>query len=384
MLVKRIAIYGTLGLVVPVLIMLLIDLVLGQKIVAYLEHPHVRAEKTYRIRHPIFHHGFLPGYSGKGYWGREVFPVCINRSGFRDDCSGKHDQTKDFDFAFIGDSFTEGIGLPYDETFVGQISAAVPHIPIANLGAWSYSPSIYFAKLRYYLERGYTFKHVFVYIDISDVQDEATSYEYDGKSGKVAPRGRSAKSEEARQLLRESFPLFYFAGEQISKRLGSRSAAALDEVGNGADIERSAWTYRLDSGGYGELGAERALEKAVRVMDDLHRYLAQKGVSLSVGVYPWPAQIMFDQRDSLQVRVWREFCASRCKWFVDSFPSFFDEAARIGKQQVIAKYFIAGDVHHNEEGSRLIATEFLRTVRPLGVPNTTHVLPKLRNGSKAE
>ena len=36
-------------------------------------------------------------------------------------------------FVALGDSFTEGIGLPYEETFVGRIAAALPGKRVANL-----------------------------------------------------------------------------------------------------------------------------------------------------------------------------------------------------------------------------------------------------------
>jgi hypothetical protein len=37
----------------------------------------------------------------------------------------------------------------------------------------SYAPTIYLRKLEDYLNRGYTFKKVIIFVDISDTMDEA-------------------------------------------------------------------------------------------------------------------------------------------------------------------------------------------------------------------
>ena len=86
-------------------------------------------------------------------------------------------ESKEFDIAFIGDSFTEGVGVDYEDTFVGRIENKFDNLKIANLGVVSYSPSIYFTKLRYLLENGYKFKRVIIYFDISDIYDDNRKYQ---------------------------------------------------------------------------------------------------------------------------------------------------------------------------------------------------------------
>ena len=74
---------------------------------------------------------------------------------------------------FIGDSFTEGVLVPYELTFIGQIATYRPDIDILNAGVTSYSPLIYYLKVDYLLNKvGLKFDELFVFIDISDIQDE--------------------------------------------------------------------------------------------------------------------------------------------------------------------------------------------------------------------
>lgn len=134
-------------------------------------------ERQYRIKNNYYHHDLKPNYNGDAYWSSWNYKVCTDGSGFRSECGANFQTRKQFDIAFIGDSFTEGVGLPYEKTFVGLIAKSLPNLRTANLGVSSYSPSIYYAKLNYLIENGYSFNEVVVFIDISDVQDEAISYD---------------------------------------------------------------------------------------------------------------------------------------------------------------------------------------------------------------
>jgi hypothetical protein len=78
---------------------------------------------------------------------------------------------------FLGDSFTEGLGIPY--AFVGRFAAAFPQLDVLNAVVSSYAPSVYYAKTKYFIGRGLQIDEIVVYIDVSDVQDEAIFYRFD-------------------------------------------------------------------------------------------------------------------------------------------------------------------------------------------------------------
>ena len=67
-----------------------------------------------------------------------------------------------------------------------MIANKLPDLKIANLAVSSYSPSIYLTKVRYFLEKGITFKRLIVYLDISDIQDEVIYLIENGKVKQVA------------------------------------------------------------------------------------------------------------------------------------------------------------------------------------------------------
>ena len=123
-------------------------------------------------KHPIFHHTFKANYDGFGVWGDKQYPICINSLGFKSYCGDDSKMTTNYDLVFIGDSFTEGIGMAFQDTFVGVISHNFPKLRIANMGVSSYSPSIYLSKVKNYIQKGFSLNHLIIYIDISDISDE--------------------------------------------------------------------------------------------------------------------------------------------------------------------------------------------------------------------
>ncbi len=59
------------------------------------------------------------------------------------------------------------------------------------------------------------------------------------------------------------------------------------------------------------LGVEGGIARALNNMQKLADLLAERGIPLTLVVYPWPQQIFYDDRESHQIAIWREFCAMR-------------------------------------------------------------------------
>ena len=115
------------------------------------------------VSHDIFDHNLKKSFKANLEWGPEkTYLHCTDKNSFRTFCNKMSSNAREFDIAFIGDSFTEGVGVNYQETFVGRIKSQFDNLNIANLGVVSYSPSIYFTKLKYLLDDGYKFKRVII------------------------------------------------------------------------------------------------------------------------------------------------------------------------------------------------------------------------------
>jgi hypothetical protein len=97
------------------------------------------------------HHDIAPNRNSMRAWGNIAYPFRSDRYGFRTGaCApGEGDKAKPAIFA-IGDSFTEALGVAYEDSFVGLMAcdAAKQGKAVWNLGVTFYSPIIYYRKIR--------------------------------------------------------------------------------------------------------------------------------------------------------------------------------------------------------------------------------------------
>src|SRR5262249_47112799 len=134
---------------------------------------------TAGIPNPVYSHGLAPNFSGEVAWGEVRYPFFTNSVGFRDAAVRDVPHlAANRRILLIGDSFTEGHGVTFEESYAGLLYRAgkQQRIEFLNAGVESYSPTIYLAKIKFLLEQGFKFDEVIVFSDISDVQDEALRY----------------------------------------------------------------------------------------------------------------------------------------------------------------------------------------------------------------
>jgi len=311
-------------------------------------------------RSRVFHHTLKPNTEFLYQrWGNLRHSVSTNSLGFRDRSVRNVPLSSDkVRVLFMGDSFAYGVGLPYEETFICLIDSELEHknVEVLNAGVVSYSPAIYWKKTEYLLSKaGVRFDYLVVFLDISDIQDEADFYDTD-EERVVWIRGPTP-------ALRE----FFYEYTTILRNLWEIAEEAYDWATEAPDTRRteedrqyatneyrSLWT--VDKEAYDDYGA-RGLRKAKKHMGRLYDLLQVHGIGMTLVVYPWPTQILHEDRDSIQVRVWREWAGQRSVPFIDLFPDFIP--ADQPPKETIRKYFIPGDLHWNEEGHRLVARRFL-------------------------
>jgi hypothetical protein len=138
-------------------------------------------ERIARVADPIFDHGLVPNFDGYDVWGEARYRFFTNSLGFKDGAVREVPlKASSRRILLMGDSFTEAIGIPYESTFFGLLNrdgqAREQKVEFLDGGVASYSPSIYYKKVKYLLDRGLQFDEVVLLSDSSDVEDEATSY----------------------------------------------------------------------------------------------------------------------------------------------------------------------------------------------------------------
>jgi hypothetical protein len=338
------------------------------------------------IENSYYHHGLRKNFRGTVSWGQEKHPLYTNDLGFKDaqirTVPRKVDRHR---VLFIGDSFTEGAGLPFDQTFVGMFLKAFPRLDVLNAGAVSYSPKLMYYRLKYLLEvEKLHFDELVVFVDISDINDEieysiwtpvqesflrrldswlrSVSFTY-----KILRKNLLdvEKNKLLQQLIKSidagksvSPPAWNNGNQVPSQQQASVNPANVTPSGPPKDVmppdfrekrieERPRWTFDDDI--YKKWG-RAGMELAQYHMDLVVRLMREHNVSLTLAVYPWPDQIRAGDKKSIQEVEWQRFCQEHNIGFV----SYFSEFVRENAEETVQQYFIPGDVHWNEKGHALV------------------------------
>lgn len=324
-----------------------------------------------RVYDPIYDHGLAPKFDGYDIWGEARYRLITNSLGFKD--ASTRDvplQSPARRILLIGDSFAEGIGLPFESTFAGLLEQAGQSRPdrveFLDAGVASYSPSIYYKKIKHLLDLGLKFDEVVLLSDSSDVEDEASSYfciDDDPKYRKFCTTPPGAVPEPA---IKRDFFIDHFV---VTNRLRvTIKRWILTKLGNKrhaieGDHNRIGWTAaNPDPAKYRPLGVEGGVARSLENMGKLSDLLAGRGVPLTIVVYPWAQQIAQGDRDSKQVQLWRNFCPTRCKAFIDLFPAFFAAADR--DKDWYEHLYILGDDHFSAAGNRMLYEELAKQILP--------------------
>jgi hypothetical protein len=342
------------------------DLVLGWMTI-------VRSE---RVFHPYYHHSFSRNTTFTERWGDQAYVIHTNSLGFKDERIRNiplHADSGRTRIVVLGDSFVEGIGVPYEQTFPGLVQQRLgSRFEILNAGVASYSPRSYYLKTQYLLEQErLRMDRLVVYIDISDMRDEIT---YKG----FQPQQRSPRARDADFFLKNhSFsyvtlrPLFrqWYERARVVRTYGldkrPKNAATADgdpalDVGgflDGRDAERSSWTF--DDAVFekwGKVGVDLAVSNMTLLVELCRRH----GIAMTIAVYPWPQQILHHDLDSRQVAIWRAFAERHGLGFINYFPDFIGSRDPV---ETIRELFMKGDSHWNVAGHQVIARRLEAAIR---------------------
>jgi hypothetical protein len=263
----------------------------------------------------------------------------------------------------IGDSFTEGIGLPFENTFAGMLFAAgqrrSPQIEFLNAGVASYSPSIHYKKVTHYFDQGLRFDELVVLPDMSDVHDEASKYfciDADPKyRAHCRPNDGYYENYSVRiaDWLQKRFVVTDAFRMQIKSMLHDWR-----KRGENRHLYHSPfdlWAtpeWEPDESKFAPLGVEGGVTRSLANMQRLVDWTKARGIKLTIAIYPWGVQIASGRRSNRQTQMYQEFCERNSVRLINLFPDFF--AASEIHSDWRSRYFLLGDFHYNAEGNRLM------------------------------
>lgn len=359
---KKLNIYSL--IFIFIFILFLTDYILTKLYYSYLSRipksPHAG------IQHPIFHHHLKSNISITEYHSKFGDQKIITNSlGFRDkEIRDIKYKTNNKRIIFIGDSFTYGyLTKNYEDTYVGLIEKFYDKnnqekIEVLNAAVQSYSPIIYYNKIKYFLNLGLEFTHLVVFIDVGDIGDETFTYKWDEKNKKiyVDPWGgqKLSKKEKFLRFIQKNFYTFFHLSKLIIGEMHFSNNSYLKNWMK--SNHKQKWT--INSSTYRE--NTKGIERSLFYMQSLKKLCDQKKIKLTIAVYPGVTQVYNKDLNSLQVKLWKEFSETNKIQFINFFPQFIDQSDN--EDTILEKikiFFLPFDYHFSVYANKLIAKNFV-------------------------
>ena len=332
----------------------------------------------FRTTHPYYHHDLLPLRQQKTAWGPIRYEISTNSLGFRDFHSREVPLSRDnYRILLMGDSHTEGVGVSYENAFAGilQKNLAREGIEVLNASAVSYSPKLYYLKTRYLLEElGLEIDELFVFLDISDVQNE---YAYESFLPYRFNTYLMLRYGMERWLREHSF-IYYsvrkiwlsqkreaFYRQVTRSQIKHNNTVDLyytffkdlqnPELLNNPDFHTSVSAWYSDQSLYHRWG-RKGTELMTFYMSKLVDLCRKHEIPITISVHPWRTQVRQGKVEDLHVRHWQSFARKKEVGFVNLYPLFVGQGEA---DSVIASNYIPRDNHWNAQGHQKVANQLL-------------------------
>ena len=272
---------------------------------------------------------------------------------------------------FLGDSFTYGFGVNYEDSVPGKIDKKTNEIyEIVNFAMPGYSPSINLFKLNNYLKRSnnVTIKKVFYILDLTDVHDESNRWLNIENLNTPVIIDESIKDEikktfEVKESLRATRFLSYLINKNVRnlrKRFNnyfsdSESKDPIDTGTYWGKFTHTAQSKLKKDKEYNalwqndfEIGLKNIKIKLKEISDTLKPY----NTEFYIVIHPWRETLEFGQAEFNWEKFAEEACfLAECKKVI----SIFDDVKKIKNSNPFWKteIYFPRDVHFNKKGNNL-------------------------------
>ena len=342
--------------------------------------------RAHRIKSFYYHHDLRPMASFYDHWGYEKYQIFTNNLGFKDKNNRKIN-FKNRNLLFIGDSFTEGVGIKYEDTFVGLIESKLKekndNIEILNAGVQSYSTSIYLSKIHYLLNiKKLPITDIVVVVSGGDIFDDAYKYldidenfilnHVDHKNKIVINLINFFKSNTLiYQVISRITPPKVIPGlikslfiKKTSLNYDEKENKLLkisnDEISKMSFLYLQDYNYLFSKDEFDKWG-KNAINKSINNLKKLSRIAEKKNINLNILYLYEPAIILREPDIAVLTYIKDSFKSletNSVSFFElnDYFKGYKD------KYEVYKNLFFINDIHLNKKGNKQVFEEILKKI----------------------
>lgn len=344
-------------------------------------------KRSHKLQSYYYHHDQRGNAAYLDHWGTNNPPIFTNKYGFKDSKIGEVTFSKK-NILFIGDSLAEGVGLKYEDTWVGLVADQLKKegIKVLNAGLQTYASSIYLAKTYDVIERKkIPITEVFVMISVNDIYDDFYRYREVDKHFRVRHDDENnivfieilnfiKGNTITYQIIAELSPPLAFlqklksSFDKIKKSFTKKNETTLNNKENITEVQstesiltvpdRDDYKMMYDDEIFNKIGIQ-SIDKSINYLVRLGEYLEKKNIKLNIIL---PKESVFIIKDPIN---------KNFQYLLDKLNSlkqkkinfiYLDDYYKNYKDRFDAyrKLFFKNDVHWNKEGNKKIAEELIK------------------------
>jgi len=324
------------------------------------------------FKYEEFYYELKKNCKGK-YRFKKSFPVVqtiTDEMGLR---IGKKSSTKIRDkknIFIFGDSFTYGVGIEFEKTYAGLIEKKFSNYNVYNFGVGSYSPSVHLYKLEKTLEEGIFPEKILLFLDLTDLIDEASRWEYNDQSKEIQLRSNYLyqNSKKKEKFVKRNFKILTNVSsyinfhtrqlrEKTNIKLFNQRKVKTSIQGSFTYIDSNSLDPRFWKDDYFSKG-KKNLKKRLLQIGDISK---KNNIEFYLIIYPWAETLEFGQDKFSWSNYAKEICYNENCRLIDAIPNFLNY-----KNQNLnwsTELYFLNDEHFNEKGANLLYTTVIKNLK---------------------
>ena len=264
-------------------------------------------------------------------YGKTLF--CTDQNGFRNNC--KESDKKYFDYLLIGNIFTEGVNLNFEQTFAGIIEENNKNHTFANLGNRSLNINGIEKKITNIINNNYVnFNEVIIFIG-------PRFFQTDNNVKKIE------KPYSVISIKKSIMNNFYLFNNLYHWLLYKTNKTKI-------------WAYSRNNHYTNKININK---KFINTLNSIHRKINDNNKKLSIVMYPYPYHFLYENYDTQFIKGIRDFCNSKCHSFINTYDIFHSKMINKDPWQFINEIYLSYSVHFNKNGNKIIADSVNRFLK---------------------
>ena len=292
-----------------------------------------------------------------------VIKITTNEMGLRSNKIGKR-FLKDNNILIFGDSFTFGVGIEYENTYVGLLEKRLKDYSFYNFGVGSYSPSMHLYRLEEAIKNNLMPKKIILFLDLTDIYDEGKRWK--NKNNSLKPSlsyNQIETSQVKRKFKHKNLQISVMLASKINynlRILRNRIGKSINKKNKSEKVKTSfqgSFTYTPIKNLNKVFWTEEIFYKGIdKIKDKIKRIsnIAKNNDSeFFLVIYPWSETLVYGQKSFN----WEKFGKNLCSEFDCNLINTFNEFREEKDNNVnwYSDLYFIGDEHFNDGGNLFMA-----------------------------